>query len=69
MKKVSKSDKDKLAKKLLKIQKKGFLSYKEYLTDEFINSADKKSKKKYSRYIEDQIVMVNKKVKKINSKL
>jgi len=69
MTKLEKKDKDKLAKKLLKFQRKGLLSYREYLEKEYLNAADIKSKKKYCRYIEDQIVFTDKKLKKIAKKI
>lgn len=69
MKTVSKSDKQKLKRKLLKIEKSGLLSYRAYLTEQFVNAADNKSKKKYSRYIEDQVVATDLKIEKIGKKL
>ncbi|MFK8045414.1 MAG: hypothetical protein AB8B72_07960 [Crocinitomicaceae bacterium] len=64
-----KAEKQKLKRKLLKIELKGLMAYKEYLTKQYIDSADKKSKKKYSRYIEDQAVATQKKIEKIAAKL
>lgn len=69
MKTVLKSDKQKLKRKLLKIEKRGLLLYKAYLTEQFINAADNKSKKKYSRYIEDLVVATDIKIQKIDKKL
>jgi len=65
----NKAEKEKLKRKLLKIQLKGLISYKEYLTSEFINAADKKSKKKYSKYIEEQAVNTEKKIQKLAAKI
>ncbi|MFK8037466.1 MAG: hypothetical protein AB8B74_04200 [Crocinitomicaceae bacterium] len=64
-----KEEKQKLKRKLLKLELKGLLSYKEYLTAQYIDAADKKSKKKYSRYIEDQAIATEKKIEKIAAKL
>ncbi|MFK8013499.1 MAG: hypothetical protein AB8B80_15780, partial [Marinicellaceae bacterium] len=64
-----KAEKQKLKRKLLKIELKGLITYKEYLTAQYIDVADKKTKKKYSRYIEDQAVETQKKIEKIAAKL
>jgi hypothetical protein len=66
---VTKTEKQKLKRKLLKIQLKGLIAYKEYLTSEFIQTADKKSKKKYSKYIEQQAVDTEKKIEKLAAKI
>ncbi|MFD1551647.1 hypothetical protein DNU06_02910 [Putridiphycobacter roseus] len=69
MAKLEKNDKLKLSKKLLKIQKKGLVSFREYLEKEYFNAADDKTKKKYCRYIEDQIVDTDKKLRKMDKKI
>ncbi len=69
MAKVEKKDKEKLSKKLFKLQKKGLIAYRAYLEKEYLNAADNKSKKKYCRYIEDQIVDTDLKLKKLTKKI
>lgn len=66
---VTKAEKQKLKRKLWKIELKGLLSYKEYLTTQYIEVSDKKSKKKYAKYIEDQVVVTDKKISKLKDKL
>ncbi len=66
---VTKLEKQKVKRKLLKIELKGLISYKDYLTAQYIEASDKKSKKKYARYIEEQVVTTDKKISKLKDKL
>ena len=66
---VTKIEKHKLKRKLWKIELKGLLSYKEYLTNQYVEAVDKKSKKKYARYVEEQVVVTDKKISKLKGKL
>ena len=61
MGKVSKKEKGKLAKKLMKLERKGLLSYGKYLDNQLIYASKK--------YIKDQILLNNKKLKKLEKKL
>ena len=66
MKAVSKKDKNKLAKKLLKFKRKGLVSYGEYLKAQLKN-AD--SKKAYKKYLKDQLKSNKKKIAAIDLEL
>lgn len=69
MSKVTSEDKKKFSLKLFEFQKKGLLQYGKYLDDQ-LKWADKKEiRKHYKKYIEDQIVLNNKRIKKVDDKL
>jgi hypothetical protein len=66
---ISSTDKKKFSQKLLECQKKGLLQYGKYLNDQLKASANKELKKHYHSYIEDQIVLNNKRIAAIDAKL
>lgn len=66
---ISSTDKKKFSQKLLECQKKGLLQYGKYLNDQLKASANKELKKQYHSYIEDQIVLNNKRIAAIDAKL
>lgn len=66
---VTSTDKKKFSQKLLECQKKGLLQYGKYLNDQLKASANKELKKQYHSYIEDQIVLNNKRITAIDAKL
>ena len=61
--------KNKLKKKYFALEKKGLISYAKYLDKEWETSKDKKSKKKYSKYIAKEITRYKKRIDKIDKKL
>ena len=69
MTKVNKKAKGKLSKKLLKIERKGLISYGKYLDNQLIYASKKSIRKSYKKYIKDQIVLNSKKLNKIEKKL
>jgi hypothetical protein len=62
-------DKKKFTKKLREFQKKGLLQYGKYLDNQLKIASKKDSWKHYKKYIEDQIELNNRKVKKIEASL
>lgn len=69
MEKVTKKVKGKLSKKLLKFERKGLISYGKYLGNQLTYASKKDIRKSYKKYIKDQILLNNKKLKKIEKKL
>lgn len=66
---ITSTDKKKFSQKLLECQKKGLLQYGKYLDDQLKSSANKVLKKHYHSYIEDQIVLNDKRIAAIDVKL
>lgn len=66
---ISKEEKKKLSQKLREFRKQGLLSYGKYLEEQLEFASREKSRKKYKKYIEDQIVANQKKISKIDAKL
>ena len=69
MEKVTKKEKNKLVRKLLKFEKKGLISYGKYLDDQLVYASKKTIRKSYKKYIKDQILLNIKKLEKIEKKL
>ena len=69
MENVSENEKKTLKQKFLEFQKLGLVSYGNYLTEqlEFASKSDLRSA--YQKYIEDQIVINNRKIHEIDEKL
>ncbi len=69
MTKVTSEQKKGLSKKLLEFQKKGLEQYGKYLDQQLKLYSKGDLKKHYKKYIEDQIVMNDAKIQKIEAKL
>jgi hypothetical protein len=62
-------DKKKFTRKLLEFQKKGLLQYGKYLTDQLKFASRTELRKHYKKYVEDQLALNERKIKKIDIKL
>lgn len=69
MTKVTSEQKKSVSQKLLEFQKKGLEQYAKYLDQQLKLHCKGELKKHYKKYIEDQIVMNNAKIKKLEAKL
>ena len=69
MAKIDKSDKQKITRKLLKIERKGLLQYREFLIDQYSDLSNKKAKMKFALYLEEQVINTDKRLKKIGKKI
>ena len=69
MTKVTSDDKKKFSQKLFEFQKKGLLQYGKYLDDQLKFASKAEIRKLYKKYIEDQIILNNKRIKNIDAKL
>jgi hypothetical protein len=69
MTKVTADHKKKVSQKLLEFQKKGLLQYGKYLENQLKFASKAEIRKLYKKYIEDQIILNDKRIKSIDSKL
>lgn len=69
MAKTTSNHKKKLARKLLEFEKNGLLKYGKYHGKPLKFSGNKKSHAKYKKYIEQQIILKDKKIQHIDVKL
>ncbi|MFT4802181.1 MAG: hypothetical protein ACI93N_001958 [Flavobacteriaceae bacterium] len=69
MENVTEQEKSKLRIKLLEFEKHGLESYGKYLLDQLEYASKSKIRASYKRYIENQIISNNEKIKKIENKL
>ena len=67
--KVTSEQKKSVSQKLLEFQKKGLEQYGRYLDQQLKLYCKGELKKHYKKYIEDQIVLNDTKIKKIEAKL
>lgn len=58
-----------LRKKLLEFRVEGLHKYGNYLDQQLKDAGDKKIKKQYRKYLEEQIGTNNKKIKRISEKI
>lgn len=69
MENITENEKRTLTQKLLEFQKTGLLSYGKYLTEQLEFASKSESRNAYKKYVEEQIVMNNQKIKEIDDKL
>ncbi|MCB0409363.1 MAG: hypothetical protein KDD29_04040 [Flavobacteriales bacterium] len=69
MENITENEKRTLTQKLLEFQKTGLLSYGKYLTEQLEFASKSESRNAYKKYVEEQIIMNNQKIKEIDDKL
>jgi hypothetical protein len=69
MENVTEQEKSKLRIKLLEFEKYGLTSYGKYLQEQLEYASKSKIRTSYKKYIDNQIIMNDEKIKKIENKL
>jgi hypothetical protein len=69
MTKIISDHKKKFSQKLLEFQKTGLVQYGKYLDQQLKITAKMPNNQLYKKYIEDQIILNNKRIKSIDDKL
>jgi len=69
MEEVTENEKRTLKTKFYEFRKSGLVSYINYLNEQLEYASKTELRKAYKNYVEDQIVMANKKIKELEEKL
>jgi len=69
MEDVTEQEKSKLRIKLLEFEKHGLTSYGKYLQEQLEYASKSKIRASYKKYIENQIIINNEKIQKIEKKI